>query len=309
MAGKIRHLHEREGRYWARVVIPQRLRHRFENKWQLQVPLGGDRREAEKKLHGAVARMLDQIAAAERQQSADVVSLTDRQGRPRPLSVVGMAKAHHASELELDALERLHPDRDAVTDMSTFRPVYVASLKRVVAGRASNEEMAAAIGWAIDSFRQRGNTEVTYGSPEWRQLAMSLAGVQLDAFERMAERDELGVERESDHPLLKSAPVEALRPPVELDKLFNDYVKEAGVAPATINRWRPVIATLKAFLKHDDAGQIDADDLIAWKDKLLQTLAPKTVKNVHLAAVKAVLSFGVDNRRLTDNRPRVSRSV
>jgi hypothetical protein len=46
MAGKLRYFLERDGRYFARLVIPKKLRQYFENKTELREALGGDRRAA-----------------------------------------------------------------------------------------------------------------------------------------------------------------------------------------------------------------------------------------------------------------------
>jgi len=65
MAGKVRHLINRSGRYHARLVVPQDLR-QIIGKTELREPLGGDYRTALKLLPGAVAQLQHQIALAER---------------------------------------------------------------------------------------------------------------------------------------------------------------------------------------------------------------------------------------------------
>lgn len=46
MAGKDRYLQERNGRFYARLVIPEGLRPYLDNKTELRTPLGADRRAA-----------------------------------------------------------------------------------------------------------------------------------------------------------------------------------------------------------------------------------------------------------------------
>ena len=65
MAGKLRFWKEKNGRYWARLSIPAHLRPFFANKTQLTEALGGDRRAAEDKHPAAVARLKDQLRAAQ----------------------------------------------------------------------------------------------------------------------------------------------------------------------------------------------------------------------------------------------------
>ncbi|PSL20476.1 DUF6538 domain-containing protein [Shimia abyssi] len=64
-AGKIRHLVNRNGRYHARLVVPKDLREII-GRSELRTALGGDYRQALKKLPGEVARLQNQIATAER---------------------------------------------------------------------------------------------------------------------------------------------------------------------------------------------------------------------------------------------------
>nr|WP_325250377.1 DUF6538 domain-containing protein [Amylibacter sp.] len=56
MAGKIRHLVNRNGRYHARLVVPNELRGII-GKTELRMPLGGDRREALKRHPEAVTQL------------------------------------------------------------------------------------------------------------------------------------------------------------------------------------------------------------------------------------------------------------
>ena len=65
MAGEVRNLLNRDGRYFARVTVPKDLR-KIVGKRELRTSLGPDRREALRKLPLAVARLLDTIAGARR---------------------------------------------------------------------------------------------------------------------------------------------------------------------------------------------------------------------------------------------------
>lgn len=66
MAGKVRHMLNRDGRYFARLVIPKDLRSFMDGKTELRTALGADYRQALKLLPGAVAALQHQIALAER---------------------------------------------------------------------------------------------------------------------------------------------------------------------------------------------------------------------------------------------------
>ncbi|MDO8882674.1 DUF6538 domain-containing protein, partial [Pseudotabrizicola sp.] len=66
MAAKRRHWKEKNGRFWARISIPEALRPYFSGKTQLTEALGGDLRVADQKHAAAVARLQAQIARAAR---------------------------------------------------------------------------------------------------------------------------------------------------------------------------------------------------------------------------------------------------
>ncbi|WP_408962366.1 DUF6538 domain-containing protein [Neorhizobium sp. BETTINA12A] len=68
MARQPRYLLNRDGRYFARLVIPKSLRLFLDGKTELREALGPDRRIALSRLHSAVAGLQSKIATAERQE-------------------------------------------------------------------------------------------------------------------------------------------------------------------------------------------------------------------------------------------------
>ncbi|MBZ9771464.1 hypothetical protein [Mesorhizobium sp. CO1-1-8] len=66
MAGKMRNLLDRDGRFFARLVIPKELRPFMNGKTELRTALGPDYRTALKLLPGAVADLQHKIALGER---------------------------------------------------------------------------------------------------------------------------------------------------------------------------------------------------------------------------------------------------
>lgn len=105
MAGMIRYLLPRGGRYYARLVVPKDLRPAV-GKTELRLPLGADKREAIKRLSGAVAQLQHQIALAERK-----IAATSPRSRPAryPLAPDQIALADYHWRLEGDDLARSHP--------------------------------------------------------------------------------------------------------------------------------------------------------------------------------------------------------
>lgn len=90
--------------------------------------------------------------------------------------------------------------------------------------------------------------------------------------------------------------------PVRARESFVAYAGAAELAVATRKRWTPVFEDLVKFAEEDDLSKIDADKLAAWLDHLLAGERKAiTVRDVYLAAVKAVYGWLVSRRRLKSN--------
>lgn len=186
MAGKVRHLLERNGRYFARVAVPQALRPII-GKRELLEAIGGGRREALEALPLAVARMRVQIETARQQIRTGKVARATR-FKGRNLSIREMAQIHYADQTAFD--EELRNSDPRYAAHGFIDSDYVAQLEDCISGAASNEEMQSSVGWVINKFRANGNTAVEFGTPEWRQTARSLAIAEFESLKRTAERAE-----------------------------------------------------------------------------------------------------------------------
>lgn len=82
-----------------------------------------------------------------------------------------------------------------------------------------------------------------------------------------------------------------------------------GRKPSTYESYANTVASLIAFLGHDDAGRVTPDDIIRFKDHRLALIDPrtgkpisaKTVKDFDLAGLKTLFGWAVSNRKLTTN--------
>ncbi len=95
-----------------------------------------------------------------------------------------------------------------------------------------------------------------------------------------------------------------LPPKIDAVQAFKDYAAAAGLKASTIKRWRPVFDALTPHLGHSDLGRLTKLEVIAWKDALLTgkpARAPRTVRDVYLAAVKATCQYLVDELKLKEN--------
>ncbi len=83
---------------------------------------------------------------------------------------------------------------------------------------------------------------------------------------------------------------------------MDGWASERKPAVKTLYSWRRTVDQLADFVGHRDALRLTADDLIAWKAKLIaDDLSTKTIRDGKLAPVRTVLQWGVDNRHLPTN--------
>lgn len=89
---------------------------------------------------------------------------------------------------------------------------------------------------------------------------------------------------------------------INLDTLFDRWRKEVNPAASTITTWRGSVKLLKEYVLHQDCSKITSDCIIGWKNWLLdRELSTKTINDTHLAAIKRLFVFGVNNRLVTSN--------
>lgn len=89
---------------------------------------------------------------------------------------------------------------------------------------------------------------------------------------------------------------------ISFDELVRDWAAETHPREKTLYEWERAVRRLTTFLGHDDAARLTADDLIAWKGSLIESgLSPKTIRDAMLAAIRAILQWAVNNRRLASN--------
>ncbi len=245
-------------------------------------PLGPDRREALRRLPGAVAEIQTQLEAARAQLKAAYRPKV--QPPPgKPLTDRQMAAHHYGTELALDDSDRAaYATELPPTDMSDFRPPYEDVLRKVVSGKATNDEMAAAVGWIIDSMRENGHTDVERGTEKWRALARTMAGVQLEVFQRQTDRDRGLDDALPQHPAL--APIKPLETdPLaarmldgesnqSLSEIFKRYSGERKATPATTQECEVAIRMFEEHLEKPKAlYRITRQDVQGFKRALLET--------------------------------------
>lgn len=300
MVRKVQYLLERDGRYYARLVVPRHLRPFLDNKTELRTPLGGDYREALKALHAAVANQ--QLKIREAEIKAAEAGIAPKSETTFPLSNEQIAFRLYRIRLDDDDRER---KSSHVWASLSVDDGYARQLQKGYGGLLTDGDLRNLVGPRIEYFRSCRNTSVVFGTPDWRKLAMALCAAEYEALARFAERDEGDFSGRPTHPALtKAEPVMPDLPPVSLLGLFEDYIasrKLLGRGEESERRWKPVFEDLRKYLKHNDAHRLTKQDVIAWRDRLLKTRSPKTVRDVWLASLRTVLNWAVREDRLPEN--------
>ncbi|MEO9335968.1 tyrosine-type recombinase/integrase [Mesorhizobium sp. SB112] len=300
MVGRIRHLLNRDGRYFARLVVPTDLRPFIDGKSELRTALGPDYRIALKKLPSAVTDLQFTIAKAER-RAAEAGNRQVTPGR-YPLAPDQIALRNYQERLAFDEEIR---DHYPIYAQLGIDDILARQLRDGFSGALDDDELEELVGGQIERFRRLGNTTVERGTSEWRSVARALCASEYEALSRAAERHEGDWTGKPTHPIIANAqPVSEEKPPVSLKRLLTDYLhsrKAIGRGKGAEKRWTPVFVDLVKFIRHDDARRLTKQNLMEWRDARLKTLSAKTVGDVYLASVRTVLKWAVANDKLDSN--------
>lgn len=282
MAGKVRHLLERDGRYSARVVVPKVLRPII-GKRELLKPLGPDRKSALADLPAAVAEMQATLKTA-RARSQDKQNVVSSARRGRPLTAQQMARQHYLNQIQFDQEVR---ETDERAGMGFFDEDALAGLARAMSGAAENAELEALVGRILTSFRLRGHTTTTSTSPEFRKTAMALAVAEHEALAVSAARDDGDYRAATMHPLLaEETPLEPV--PVSprilgplstkpMSEIVTLVLAEKKATAATAYEYQVAIRMFEEHLGETRAVHaIARRDVLSYKAALMETPANYT---------------------------------
>lgn len=309
MAGSNRYLLNRDGRFFARLVIPKDLRPFLDNKTELRASLGPDRRTAQARLHTAVADLQARIAVAERRAMiAKGEALTP--GR-YPLPVEQIALRNYNERLAFDL------------ELRNSNPVYarigiddrmVELLREGIAGRLDDSTLETLVGDRIERYRRLGNTTVVFGTVEWRTLARSLCVSELEALGRAMERHEGDFTGKPEDPMLAAA--------IEADAVdddegaseFNGLTFEGVIqekerltgmglggnvkSASTLEKYRNIVYDFEHHRRSKRIATVTLEEGEAWRNAMLEAgkLSRKTIRD-KLAAIRAILTWAQEQSR------------
>lgn len=337
MAGQVKNLKVKGGRFYARVAVPAHLR-QIIGKTELVAALGGERRAAMKALPAAVATLQRQIAAAEAPTAGD--RLADLRS---PITTADFGRAvwqRYMAALTEDEQNRARyptPDQiEAATDRAVKRiqrdgmdtsdplPMLDAALEihvlknarefdqnaRKVRLDALRKDLAAdrthQVEHEIDAYLDQHGLAAPAGSAERVTLAKHLMRAEIEALERTQERDRGDYGGKPADPIVTppAAMPETLEP-VPVKKLFKDYIasrQALGKHKDGAKAWETAILHLIKFLGHADARRITKRNLLDWRDKLVaEKKSTKTIADKYLASVRAMLRWAHENDHLPTN--------
>ena len=338
MAGKLRYWKEKDGRFWARMAVPRPIQ-KLIGRSEIIEPLGGDRREAIKRHPAAVARLRLQITEAEaalmgRELPAQPGAfLTDAdftravwQRYTTAIEADEKARAAYPTAAQVDQAKQELVDkvqsagvdvrdplalaaasldflllRDAAQNDRETRAARLQALKRELAAGETHQ-----VEHEIDAYLARQNFCAERGTPERAVLAKRMMRAEIEALERTIERDAGNYRGRPLDPVVKEPTAEDAAPPVHLSRLWADYLKsrtQAGFIKDGGKRQTPVLKSLRAFLKHDDAQRVTKKDLQSWRDHLLSVdkLSAKTVNDIYLSTIRSLFNWAHENEHLSEN--------
>ncbi len=247
MAGKLRYWKEKDGRFWARIAVPKRLRPFIDGgKSELIEPLGGDRRIALRLHPAAIGRLQHQITlAAQRANAEDNTSgMPARKVSPITTADFGRAVWQRYNAL-LDSDERqreqcLGASEIEAADANLVREVQhrggipidpIAALNLALEYRAMTEaasvdryarevrletlkrELGARethqVEHELEAFLESRGLSAERGTAERVVLAQHLMRAEIEALQRTLERDRGEFGGKPSDPIVKAPAVES----------------------------------------------------------------------------------------------------
>jgi integrase len=90
--------------------------------------------------------------------------------------------------------------------------------------------------------------------------------------------------------------------PVAFAALLGGWAAEKQPTQKTIASWQQVLAQFCNFIGHSDAVRLTPENVLQWKAALLEAgFRTKTIRDSKIAPVRAILQWGVDNRKIPTN--------
>ena len=288
--------HPKTGIYWLRKRVPAHLQEvvgKVEEKLSLKTREPGEAKKRHAVALAALEQRWDNLAAGPRR-------LTEREAHDlaRPLAVEWLAlyEANPSQQdfwpIDLGGVLWTDPPLDLSLSTADLLRTCPEGYKRTQLRDwcfRQADQLLTANGLRVAAEEDRKVLAVAVSA------AMQRASVQL---ERLSRGELIEPQATTAPPAQRPA----ASPLVRFDDLLKGWVAETRPAKKTQYEWTRVVGQLEKFLGHDNAARVTAEDIVRWKAELVaQELSPKTIRDAKLAPVRAVLQWGADNKRLSQN--------
>jgi hypothetical protein len=237
--------------------------------------------------------------------------------------------AQRSLELEAEWKHRAAALRDEETRAAARRPVVaeamLSALQREVHERTRDAHLADP-GWHLRWAALTGTPDGDRADEEREFVEQAMGDFLALTGEdfNQADRDRFlplfaEARRRGYHDLLRAAKDRdfspspllekyAPKPPRKLDfpEAFEFYCAngeiKGGTTGPTAKRWRPKIAAFCKSVGHDDLARVTTEDGYRWADELkARGIAPKSIRDVWIASLKATAGFMVERTKLRKN--------
>jgi integrase len=325
----LKYVHFTRGSYKVRVTVPPELR-AIIGKRELTENLGSDKRLAERRSHGVIARFLATIEDARQQADANRPTLST------------LAKRYFREQLELDDRGRQELGHDVVAGLhEKCMPILASQMRLVMSGELSGEPAEERVAGLCELLEKEG-----YRSDLPRaELIKMLAGVELDVLAAGQALDQYQINLPTPRsPLLTEPDPEPVQlvnkeKPGGKGPTLRDILtafhkeRQAGrnLADKTKDEHASAVRMFEEFLGRSvPARQITRKDVLAYKQSLLETparyvqrfpgltlpqairanqkrkdpfatLDPSTINMKWLSHLSTIFKWGMNNGYVDDN--------
>jgi integrase len=288
--------HPVTGIYWFRKRVPEALRAtvgKLEEKCSLKT-----RDPMEAKV--AHARVAAEVEERWQRLRAGPQSLSQRQAEAVAGEIYRSMLAEHGD------------DPDKVTGGVTallIDKAFVNGSAKIVSAGADVEKSAAMIekmrtsrnAKRIDAWLSSRGWLLTPESRELVRKAVDRAILQArEQLYRMSGGDYRADPEANRFPKLEEQRKSAGDKSFHIMRVFDEYAAEGKLAPSTIKKWRPIMASIAAEVP--DIRNLTREWCLAWKDKqVARKIAMKSVRLTYIGSLRAMCEWAVNNDRIPEN--------
>ncbi|WP_341631191.1 tyrosine-type recombinase/integrase [Sphingomonas agri] len=164
--------------------------------------------------------------------------------------------------------------------------------------------------WIAEGLAERNGWILPSDGELLRFLEDRVGRAQYELSKRVEVEQQIGKAHQPTHPMFAASEYQRDREhgekqsSVSITTILDGYLAERKPAAKTVKKWSTALNSLIAHLGHEDAGSVRPDDIVTWKDALLQSgtgRAGQTVRNGYIGAAKAVFGWAKRNRLMSDN--------